>query len=177
MRNAASIWRPSACVQVIKPGTCPVHRIWSDGMQQGTSTHGRRRCCQVGWHEMFHSFRHRGPRCVARARALLPAALLVVACYPGSASFRVWPLLRGDVPRGSSAWCFVHVHVPPHAASRLPAGCGPVFPWLRLPVPCQHPLLCPSRPCGSRPFSPPLSGLRPPFPRPARMGRRGGTIL
>ena len=35
MRNAASIWRPTACVQVMKPGTCPVHRIMSDGRQRG----------------------------------------------------------------------------------------------------------------------------------------------
>ena len=181
MRHAASIWRATACVQVMRPGTCPLHRIRSDGRPRGGSKelrqHGRRRFCQVDWHEMFHSFRHRGPRCVARARHLLPAALLVVACYPGSASFLVWPLLRGGDPRGSSVWCFLHVYVPPHAAARLPAGCGPRLTWLMLPVPCKHPLLYPSRPCGSRPFSPPVSALRPHFLRPARLGSRALSML
>ena len=181
MRNAASIWRATACVQVMRPGTCPLHRMRSDGRPRGGSKelrqHGRRRFCQVDWHEMFHSFRHRGARCVARLRPLLPVALLVVDCYPVSASVRVYPLFRGGAPRGWCAWGFLHVHVTPHAASRLHAGRGPMFPCLRRPVPCKYPLLRPSRLCGSRPFSSPLSGLRFLFPVTARLGRRGETIL
>ena len=133
MRNAATMWRPTACVHVMRPGTCPLHRIRSDGRPRGGSKelrqHGRRRFCQVDWHEMFHSFRHRGARCVARLRPLLPAALLVVDCYSVSASVRVCPLFRGGAPRGWCTWGFLHVHVTPPTllpACTLVAGpCSP----------------------------------------------------
>ena len=133
MRNAASIWRPTACVQVMRPGTCALHRIRSDGRPRGGSKelrqHGRRRFCQVDWHEMFHSFRHRSARCVARLRPLLPVALLVVDCYSVSASVRVYPLFRGGgAPRGWCAWGLLHVHV-------TPPRCFPLARWPRAHVP------------------------------------------
>ena len=37
MRNAATIWRPTACVHVMRPGTCPLHRIRSGGRPRGGS--------------------------------------------------------------------------------------------------------------------------------------------
>ena len=91
--------------------------------------------------------------------------LRFVPCGPCSGE-----VLRGAPVPGA---CFVC----PHTASRLLAGCGPVLPGLLLPVPGKHPRLCPSRPFGSRPCSPSLSGVRPTFPCPARLGRRGETNL
>ena len=133
VRNAATMWRPTACVHVMRPGTCPLHRIRGGGRPRGGSKelrqHGRRRFCQVDWHEMFHSFRHRRPRCVARPRSLLPVALLVVDCYQVSASVRVWPLLRVvGAPRGSCAWCFLHVHVTPTLLPACTLAAGPCSP-------------------------------------------------
>ena len=78
--------------------------------------------------------------------------------------------LSGGGPRGWCPWGFLHLHVtPPHAGFRLHAGRGPMFPCPRRPDTCKYPLLRPSRLCGSRPFSSPLSGLRFLFPVTARL--------
>ena len=37
MRNAATMWRPTACVHVMRPGTCPLHRIRGGGRPRGGS--------------------------------------------------------------------------------------------------------------------------------------------
>ena len=62
---------------------------------------------------------------------------------------------------------------PPHAASRLHAGRGPMFPCPRRADTCKYPLLRPSRLCGSRPFSSPLSALRFLFPRNCSFAKAG----
>ena len=85
----------------------------------------------------------------------------------------LWDSAGGGGPRGWCTWGFLHVHVTPHAASRLHAGRGPMFPCLRRPVPCKYPLLRPSRLCGSRPFSSPLSALRFLFPRNCSFAKAG----
>ena len=123
---------PTACVQVMRPGTCPLHRIRSDGRPRGGSKelrqHGRRRFCQVDWHEMFHSFRHRGARCVARLRPLLPAALLVVDCYSVSASVRVYPLFRGLLRGAGVPGAFCMCTLPPTLLPACTLAAGPCSP-------------------------------------------------
>ena len=85
----------------------------------------------------------------------------------------LWDSAGGGAPRGWCTWGFLHVHVTPHAASRLHAGRGPMFPCPRRADTCKYPLLRPSRLCGSRPFSSPLSGLRFLFPRNCSLVKAG----
>ena len=63
--------------------------------------------------------------------------------------------------------------LPPHAGFRLHAGRGPMFPCPRRADTCKYPLLRPSRLCGSRPFSSPLSALRFLFPRNCSLAKAG----
>ena len=65
-------------------------------------------------------------------------------------------VVRGAGVPGALCMCTL----PHHAGFRLHAGRGPTFP-----CPSKYPLLRPSRLCGSRPFSSPLSALRFLFPR------------
>ena len=93
---------------------------------EATLTRALTRFCQGGWHEMFHSFRKQVPRFVARPAG---AVLLLGACSPGSASFRVAPspggLLSGAPLSGA---CFMfppRFHVPCWPRSYYTGPCSP----------------------------------------------------
>ena len=82
--------------------------------------------------------------------------------------------LSGGGVRGAGvpvAFCICTL--PPHAGFRLHAGRGPMFPCRRRADTCKYPLLRPSRLCGSRPFSSPLSALRFLFPRNCSFAKAG----
>ena len=73
-------------------------------------------------------------------------------------------VVRGAGVPGALCMCTL----PHHAGFRLHAGRGPTFP-----CPSKYPLLRPSRLCGSRPFSSPLSALRFLFPRNCTLAKAG----
>ena len=122
---------PTAYVQAMRPGTCPLHRNSCDGKPQGGSKE-LRHTAAVGFAKwagikcfICYDAAVRGAwPCVARPRDLLPTALLLVACSPGLHFVPCGPcsggLLRGARVHGA---CFLF----PTTASRLLAGCGPVL--------------------------------------------------
>ena len=100
-----------------------------------------------------------------------PPALLLGACSPGSASFRVAPDPAGAWSAGGA--CSAGIVNPEfasfarHTASWFPAGSGPAPRGPSLHAPAHQCIVSParpSRPCGSRPCSPPLWAPPPRLP-------------
>ena len=128
---------------------------------------------------MFHPFRKRGPRCVARPRASVPRGSAPRSLFPGLPFVPCGTRSRGSLVRGGglvrgdrlSGVCFI---CPPHCflvpCWQRACSTGPFFPG-----PCS-PVLCIP---GSAVVSMRLASLLlahmgpPPFTPPARLRSRG----
>ena len=120
---------------------------------------------------MFHPFRKRGPRCVARPRASVPRGSAPRSLLPGLRFVPCGTRSRGSLVRGGA--CSAGIVNPEfasfarHTASWFPAGSGPAPRGPSLHAPAHQCIVSParpSRPCGSRPCSPPLWAPPPRLP-------------
>ena len=95
-----------------------------------TLTRALTRFCQGGWHELYHSFRKQGPRCVARPAGLGSPRFCYLGHVHRAPRRSVWPLLPGGLLRGArlSGACFMfppRFHVPCWPRSYYTGACSP----------------------------------------------------